>query len=30
VVFDAMFASDNDNGETVGPCCAGAEPEEQS
>jgi hypothetical protein len=27
VVFDAMFAADNADGETVGPCCAGAEPD---
>jgi hypothetical protein len=30
VVFDATYASDNADGETVGPCCAGVDPEEQS
>jgi hypothetical protein len=29
-IFDAMHASDNADGETVGPCCAGVDPEEQS
>jgi len=27
VVFDATYASDNADGETVGPCCVGVDPD---